>query len=76
MPAHRILLTVGVEPFAVFVTLVGGNGDDGTRMTGAADRIQQMGGAHDICGEGFERNLVGEADERLSGEVEDDLRLA
>ena len=74
--AHGVLFAVGMEPLAVFVAFIGGDADDGAGLGVAADRIEEMGGAHDVDGEGFDRDVVGEADERLGCEVEDDIRLA
>lgn len=37
------------------------------------DCVEEMDGAHDVGGVGLDGDLVGETDEGLSGEVEDNL---
>ncbi len=74
MAAHRILLAIGVEPFAVFVTFVRGDTHHGAGLSVEADGLQEMNRTEHVGGEGFDRDLVGKADKRLGGEMEDDLR--
>ncbi len=71
--AEGIGLAVGPNPFLVLVTLVGGDGDDGADARGAADGVEDLGGADDVGLEGADGVFVGVANERLSGEVEDDF---
>ena len=71
--AHGVGFAVGVEPLAVFVALVGGDHDDGAGTGGETEGVEHVDGAHDIDGEGFDGLVVGEADERLGGEVEDEV---
>jgi hypothetical protein len=71
--AQRVGLAVAPHPFLVLVAFVGGDGDHGADGWGAADGVEDAGGADDVGFVGEDGIFVGEADERLSGEMEDDL---
>jgi hypothetical protein len=71
--AEWVGLFVGAEGLPVVVALVSGNDDDGTDGWGAADAVEDAGGADDVglvSGDGI---VAGDADGRLGSEVEDDL---
>ncbi len=71
--AERIGLAVAPDPLLVLVALVGGDGDDGADGGGAADGVEDAGGADDVGLVGADGVVVGEADERLGSEMEDDF---
>ena len=73
--AHRVFFPVAVHPFAVFVALVGGDENGGARFAERAQGFEDVDGPHDVGGVGLHRFLVGEADEGLRGEVEDEVGL-
>ena len=73
--AHRVVFAAAAQLFAVFVTLVGCDEDPRARGGGSPECFEHMNRAHDVGFVGFDRLFVGEPDERLGGEVEDDFRL-
>ena len=73
-PAEGVALAVIAPGFQVLVAFVGGDDDGDAGMVAGAHAFEDVRGAHDIGGEGFLRLLVGAADERLRGEMEDDAR--
>ncbi len=48
--AHRLVLTVGPDPFLVLVALVGGHIDHGAHGWALAYGLQKVDGAHDVGG--------------------------
>ena len=62
-------------PLAVLVTFVRRDDDGGAGFFQRAQGFQNVRRAHDVRGVGFQRMLVGIADERLGGEVKDKIRL-
>ena len=73
--SHGVALAVGPHPFAIFVALIAGDTDDCLQPDGVPARLEDMNRALDIGGEGFDRLRIGQADQRLRGEVENDFRL-
>ena len=73
--AHRLVLTIGPVPFLIFVALIAGDDDDGANAGSVPDGFQKVNGAEDVDRVGLHRALIGEADERLRGHVEDNLGL-
>jgi hypothetical protein len=71
--AEWIGLAVGPDPLLVLVALVGGDGDDGAHAGGSANGVEHAGSADDVGLERADGIFVRVADQRLSGEVEDDL---
>lgn len=71
--AEAVDLAIAPGPFLVGVDLVGGHHDDRGDAVRGAQRLEQMGRAHDVGGVGADRIGEGVAHQRLGGEVEDDL---
>jgi hypothetical protein len=67
------MLAIGPVPLLIFIALVAGDDDDGADAGSAADGVEQMDGAEDVDGVCLHRVLVGEPDERLCGQVDNDL---
>ena len=72
--AHRVFLAVSMGPFAILVTLVGRDDDDGARTSGEADRLEHVDRAHDVSRVGLHRLLVGQAHQRLRRQMENKIR--
>ena len=75
VPAHGVLLAIGVEPLAVFITLIRGDHDGHAGMGEGAEGIHDVDGAHDVGDESGDGDVVGKPDEGLGGEVKDEIRL-
>ena len=71
--AEGIVFAVGVEPFAVFVAFIGGDEDGGAGFIEFAEGLEDVGSADGVGVPGFKGDFVGEADEGLGGEVEDEV---
>ena len=76
VPAQRVVLGVGPVELAVLVALVAGDHHDGSHRGNPAHGVEDVRGAHDVRLVGRDRLPVRPPDERLGGEVEDDLGLA
>ena len=75
MSAHWICLNERALLLIVVVALVRGDDDDRPHSTNAAYYVEDVGRAHHVCLVGLERLTEGSANERLGGEVEDDVGL-
>ncbi|MCY1457998.1 hypothetical protein D9M71_753400 [compost metagenome] len=79
--AVRIVATQGFvfavrpQPFLVCVDLVGGHQHAGTHTADLSNRFEQVERAHDVAGIGAQRIAITFTHQRLSGQVQDDLRL-
>ena len=71
--AKRIVLAVAPRPFMVLVDLVGRHHDDGLHVRSLAAGIEQVCGADDIGGPGFQRRTIGATHQRLCRQMEHDL---
>ena len=71
--AEGVVFAVGPPPLTVLVALVARHDDDGAKRLGMARGFEHVRRAHDVGLIGGDGVGVGAADERLSGEVEDDL---
>ena len=72
---QSVALAVGPAGLAVLVALVAGDHDHGAQRRARARRLEQVDRAQDVGLVGLDRLIVGAAHQRLSGQVEDDLRL-
>jgi len=75
MAAEIVALAISKFPFAIFVTLVTGDDDYGAGQFGAANGFEKVGGADGVGVKRLEWLRIGKANERLSGEMENDVRL-
>ena len=80
--AKGVVFTIGAEPLAVFIALIGGDEDRGADAVAGlvarlepAQGVEQMHSAHDVGGVGLDRLAVGQAHQGLRGQMEDDIRL-
>ena len=74
MSAHGVLLAVGVEPFAVFVTLVGGHRHDRAGKSPPAEGLKHVDRSHHVGGVSLHRLSIGKAHQRLRRQMEDKVR--
>ena len=71
--AHRFILAVAPCPFAVLVTLIGGDIHHRLHAVCAAHRFKQIHCAHHVGGVGVDRFDIGIAHQRLRRHVDHDL---
>ena len=70
---QRVVLDVGTTVVVGQVALVARDHDHGAGPAGTADRVEQGGGAGDVRRYGVDRIAVAAADDRLCGQVDDDV---
>lgn len=73
--AKRIDLAVSPVPLMIFVAFVGGHDHYCANRWAGAHSVEEMNRAHDVGLVGEPRFEVREANERLGGHVDDDVRL-
>ncbi|EPL08515.1 hypothetical protein CF161_15677 [Pseudomonas sp. CF161] len=74
MAAHGFVFTISPFPLPVFITLVGGDIDDRTKVWTAPRSFQHVNGTHDIGGIGFNRFAIGQANQRLRCHMYQNIR--
>ena len=74
MASEPVAFAVGPRPLAIFVALVAGHDNDRADLGSLANGLQNVCGAQHIGCPGRDRLVIGAADERLGGEVENDFR--
>ena len=73
--AERLILPIGPNPFTVSVALVARDGDHCPKIGPVPQRLEKMDRAEHVRLECLRRVGIGSPHQRLSGEVEDDLRI-
>ena len=72
--AHRLVLAVPPDPFAVFVALVRSHVDNGLDRTAAAHGLKQVNRAHDVGGVSLGRDIIRIPNQWLGRHMDDCFR--
>ena len=75
MPAEFVVLAKRAAHLEIFVNLVRRDHHCGARLFERTQRVADVGGAHHVCGESFQRLRIRAPHERLRGEMKNIVGL-